>query len=260
MTKCLFSLLTAAALVGCTINATGPSDNAENPLGTQSGFCNAWAKAACNNTVVKNCNEVDQNTCIVNQASFCETLVPAGYNSKRAQDCINAVKAAYADAQLDATELDVVLRLGGDCSHLVAGPDKVGEACSQQNDCNTVNNYTCVIKAGDDSGTCEIPQIQANGEPCDGPAMVCNDAAYCDGQNCLVRKPDGKTCSYDAMCVDGDLCDMSASTDGSGTCSAKLDLRASCTDDSQCASAICLSGKCTSQVVLTVESSLCTNL
>lgn len=262
MNKCLIVLFTAFSVAACSGGATGPKDSADDAFRNQSTFCTAWAKAACNDTVVSNCDEVDKETCVENQSSFCETLVPStGYSSKRAKDCVDAVRAAYADAELDASDLDVVLRLGGDCAHLIAGGDKVGEVCSEPNDCDTVHNYTCVIKAGDSSGTCQIPQIQGNGEPCDGLAMVCNAEAYCDGDNCLVRKPEGKTCSYDAMCEDGDLCDIPAdSTDGTGKCAAKAALRATCSDDSECASNICLSGKCTSKVVLTSESSLCQNL
>jgi hypothetical protein len=255
-------MLAAGCLAACSGGASGPRQNVDTSLHNQSSFCTTWAKAACNDQVVTNCDEVDKDTCVANQGAYCETLVPSsGYSSVRAKDCIDAVRAAYADAELDAAELDVVLRLGGDCAHLVAGPDKVGEVCSEPNDCDTVHNYTCVIKAGDATGTCQIPMIQQNGEPCDGLAMVCNAEAYCDGQNCLVRKPVGKTCLYDAMCEDGDLCDISAdSTDGSGTCAAKLALRATCEQDSDCQSNICLTGKCTSKVVLTSESTLCQNL
>jgi hypothetical protein len=262
MKKSLFLLFAAGSLAACSGGATGPKQDADNTLRNQASFCGQWAKAACNDNVVSNCDEQDKEACVANQESFCETLVPStGYSSKRAKDCIDAVRAAYADAELDAAELDVVLRLGGDCAHLVAGPDKMGEVCSEPNDCDTVHDYTCVIKAGDATGTCQIPMIQQNGEPCDGLAMVCNAEAYCDGENCLVRKAAGKACAYDAMCEDGDVCNIpDDSTDGSGTCSAKLALRATCTQDSDCASNICLAGKCTSKVVLTAESSVCQNL
>jgi hypothetical protein len=264
MTKWLIAALALASVPACTIDATGPKQSVDATVKDETAFCTTWAKAACNSEVVSNCDEVDTATCVEHQSSFCQGLVPsAGYSSKRAQDCIDAVRAAYADAVLDADELDVVLNLGGDCAHLVAGPDKVGEACSEPNDCDTVDNYTCVIKAGDTTGTCQIPEIQDNGEPCDGPAMVCNPEAYCDGSNCLVDKPVGKACTYDAMCESDAVCDIASdSTDGSGTCAAKLNLQASCTDDSQCASGICLQAtlKCTSKIVLTDESSLCQNL
>jgi hypothetical protein len=262
MTKRLILLLAAGSLCACSGGASGPKDDSTSALRTQTGFCTEWAKAACNDLVVGNCNETSTETCISNQSAFCETLVPAnGYSSQKAQDCIDAVKSAYADAQLDDTELDVVLHLGGACAHLVTGASKSGEDCSESNDCDTVHNYACVIKAGDATGTCQIPQIEANGEACDSPAMVCNAAAYCDGSNCLVRKLEGKTCTYDAMCADGLLCDIpSDSTDGSGTCAAKLDVRATCTDDSQCASNICIGGKCTSKVILGAGNALCDNL
>jgi hypothetical protein len=253
--------LAALSVAACSSDEPGPKTSAEDALRTEALFCNAWAKAACNDDVVSNCDEVDKATCVQHQAAFCQGLIPFGYSPKRAQECLDAVKAAYADAELEADELDTVLHLGGDCSHLVAGVNVAGESCSEPTDCNTVKDYSCVIKAGEQTGTCQIPMVQANGEACDADAMVCNDEAYCDGYNCLVKRKTGKACTYDAMCAAGDRCDIPTdSTDGSGTCGPKLDLKQACTADAECASDICLAGKCTSKVVLTSESSLCVDL
>ncbi|HTQ04255.1 MAG TPA: dickkopf-related protein [Polyangiaceae bacterium] len=267
MTKCLILPLALFAVSACTVEASGPKDTVDPSIRDQSAFCTTWAKAACNDTVVANCNEVDTATCVEHQSAFCQTLVPStGYSPSQAQDCIDAVKAAYADAQLDATELDLVLRLGGACSHLVVGPSKQGEPCSQDSDCDTTKNYSCVIKGGDAQGTCQIPVIQANGAPCDGLAMVCGAGAYCDtdsGDNCLTDKKQGAKCTYDAMCGDGLRCNIPTdSTDGSGTCDAKLANKATCTADTDCAAGICRSDTmiCTSKVILTGADPICNDL
>lgn len=267
MTKCLIVPLALLAFSACTVEASGPKDTVDPSIKNQSAFCTTWAKAACNDTVVANCNEVDTTTCVLNQSAFCQTLVPeTGYSPSQAQDCIDAVKAAYADAALDATELDTVLRLGGPCAHLVVGPAKQGESCSQDADCDTTRNYSCVIKGADTNGTCQIPSIQANVAPCDGLAMVCGGGAYCDvsdnGNNCLVTRAKGKTCAYDAMCADGLRCNIPADSTDGGTCDDKLANKASCSSDSECAVGICRSDTmvCTSKVILTGVDPICANL
>jgi hypothetical protein len=264
MTKCLIVPLALLAFSACTVEANGPKDTVDPAVKNQQAFCTTWAKAACNDTVVANCSEADTATCVLHQSAYCQTLVPdIGYSPDQAQNCVDAVKAAYADAALDATEALVVLRLGGACSHLVAGPAKAGEACSADTDCDTTKNYSCVLKGGDAAGTCQIPTIQANGAPCDGLAMTCGGGAYCDGENCLVKKAKDKACTYDAMCADGLRCNVPAdSTDGSGTCDDKLAPKAACSFDGECASGFCYENTmvCTTRVVLTGADHICDNL
>ena len=204
------------------------------------------------------------------QKAHCSAIVPLGYKSTNADECISAVGRAYADSDLNKAELDVVLNLGGDCSHLVEGASGEGGSCMATTDCNTVKKYVCVVKAGNDEGTCQIPKIQGPGEPCDEPAQVCDTGAYCAGNddagyNCLVTKSAGKACTYDAMCDTTDLCDLGASTDGvTGKCAPKLERSDTCATSSECASGICLQGStksaCADSVKLTFGSPFCTDL
>jgi hypothetical protein len=261
MQKSLIFSLGLAFLAGCSSDEPGPKKLEDNSLRTEASFCQAWARAACNEDVVGNCDEVSESACVDRQATFCEDLVPAGYTATNAAECIEAVGDAYADAELDAAELDVVLRLGGACSRLIAGPYEEGESCGEPNDCDTVRGYTCVIKAGEETGTCQEPQFQGKGEPCDALAMVCEEGAYCDGENCLVTKAEGQRCTYDAMCEDGTRCVIPVDAT-EGVCEPKLANRVDCTADAECASGICLPStmKCQANIVLTAESSLCLDL
>jgi hypothetical protein len=261
MQKTLIFSLGVGFLAACSSDEPGPKKLEDNSLRTEASFCQEWAEAACNEDVVGNCDETSESACVERQAAFCEDLVPSGYSSVHAADCIEAVGDAYEDAELDADELDVVLRLGGACSQLIAGPDEEGESCGEPNDCDTVHGYTCVIKAGEETGTCQEPQIQGKGEPCDAQAMVCEEGAFCDGENCLVTKSEGDECSYDAMCEDGTRCVIEIDAT-EGTCEPKLANRDSCTADSECASGICLTSTmtCVAKIVLTAESSLCIDL
>lgn len=265
MKKLLFLSLGLAAFAGCSSDASGPKDRVEtDTLKDRASFCKAWATAACNDDVVDSCQATDKDTCIAAQKAYCTDIVPLGYKSTRAQECIDAVGRAYADSELNKTELGLVRRLDGDCSHLTEGGSAEGSPCMDSTDCNTIKNYTCVIKAGNDTGSCQIPKIQGPGEPCDEPAQVCDTGAYCagsdtDGYNCLVTKAEGKACTYDAMCDTSDLCDPDT-----GKCAPKLARSATCSADEECASGICLQGStkkaCADSVKLTFGSTYCADL
>lgn len=271
MKKLLILSLGLAAFAGCAVDAAGPKRTEDTSLKDRGSFCKAWAEAACNDDVVDSCQAPDQETCIAAQKAHCTMIVPPGYKSTRAEECITAVAHAYDDAELDKADLDLVLNLGGECSHLVEGVSGVGGSCLLPTDCNTVKGYSCVIKAGNPEGTCQIPDSQGPGEPCDEPAQVCDPGAYCagsdeDGYNCLVTKAQGKACTYDAMCDTSALCDKSASTDDglTGKCGPKLERSATCTKPEECASGICLEAStksvCADAVRLTIESSYCADL
>ena len=271
MKKLLILSLGMAAFAGCSSDASGPKlDETDNSLKDRGSFCKAWANAACNEDVVDSCQAADADACIAAQRNYCVSLVPAGYKSTHADECIAAVKRAYDDAELNKTELEIVLKLGGDCGRLVDGGSAEGVSCTVSTDCNTVKGYECVIKAGNSEGTCQVRKIQGPGEPCDEPAQVCDTGAYCagnddDGYNCLVTKPTGKTCTYDAMCDTSDLCDVSGSSDGvTGKCAPKLERSDTCATNEECASGICLQGStksaCADSVKLTFGSPFCTDL
>jgi hypothetical protein len=264
MQKWLIYSLGFGLLTACSSDELGPKDLADNSLKSEASFCKEWAKAACNDDVVTNCDEVDTSTCVEHQSSFCEDLVPTGYSSNRAEECINAVRDAYEDAVLDADELEVVLNLGGDCSHLVSGGYREGENCTEHNDCDTVHDYTCVIKPGDETGTCQVPNLRGPAKSCSAAEDICEEGTYCDsGNHCVEPDSTGAECTYDAMCPQDDHCAIpSGSTDGIGECTPKLENKATCATDGECQSGICLetTGKCTSNIVLTGESSLCVTL
>jgi hypothetical protein len=109
--------------------------------------------------------------------------VPDGYVSTQAETCLAAVQKAYSDGTLTATEIATVRHLGAPCDHLIKGPEAKGEACTVDNDCDTVENYVCVMKAG--VGACAIPTVVDNGTSCKAPEATCNPGFYCDKNNCI---------------------------------------------------------------------------
>jgi hypothetical protein len=258
--KRLLIVLTAACWFGCSSDQPGPGVE-EDKFKNTAAFCKEWAEVACNDLVVDRCNGTHSG-CLESQQSACEVIVPLGYESTYAEDCLNAVEDAYEDAELDAEELDVVLRLGGPCQTLIDGGQDEGEICTSSFDCDGVNGYECVIKADETSGTCQVPVEAGGGEQCDEADVVCEDGFYCNGSDCLIRRDETDECTGDAMCAAELRCDIAADAT-EGVCEPRLENGQMCAGNDECASSICIGATnkvCASNVVLTVESSLCDTL
>jgi len=260
MKRLLLPLVLGVGWFGCSGDQPGPGAE-ESKYKSESAFCTEWAKVVCNELVVSRCNGT-RSGCIESQTSACGVVVPLGYDPTYAEDCLNAVEDAYADAELDAEELDIVLRLGGPCATLVDGGEGEGDGCAESFDCDGVNGYECVIKADETTGTCQVPVEAGGGEQCDEPEVVCEEGFYCNGSDCLIRRDETDACTGDAMCAAELRCDI-ATGETEGVCEARLSNGQACTGNDECASSICNGATnkvCASNVVLTVESSLCDTL
>ena len=251
----------SVSVLGCS-----STDSEPDPFATVPQFCQAWGKAACSSTTVANCAGVDKTTesltqaCVDSQQAFCETLFVgvAGYSSRNASACLSGVKSAYADGTLNADEITTVRHRGAPCDKLIKGPQGVGETCTVDDDCNTLDDYLCVIKAG--AGTCQIPELVPNGDACDAPAASCNSGYYCDGDNCVASKAAGKACTDDFQCVSGLVCDPDTAK-----CIARVS-QTDCTEDADCTTNVCSipsgasTGKCVNTIILTSTAKLCEDL
>lgn len=250
-----------AIAVGCSAK-----DPAVDPYATVSGFCEGWAKAACNATVVANCAGADKATseltsqCVESQQTFCEGLVPSsGYSSEQASTCLAAVKSAYADGKLNADEIAIVRHRADPCNHLIKGPKDKGEECSTDDDCDTLKDYVCVMKGG--TGSCQIPTVVDNGDSCKAPDAACKPDHYCDsGSHCVQSSDVGDSCTDTYQCLNGLDCDADKQQ-----CVMRVDPK-KCTQDSDCPTGVCDmavgadTGKCVSLVPLTLTDSLCKDL
>jgi hypothetical protein len=265
MKFCAIFLCLVAGIAGCSSKTTPP-----DPYATVSGFCEGWGKAACSTTVVLNCSgadakdvtDVQTNKCIAKQQFFCEGLVPDGYVSTQAEACLAGVQKAYSDGTLSATEINTVRHLGAPCDHLIKGPKGKGETCTVDNDCDTVENYVCVLKAG--VGACAIPTVVDNGTSCKAPEATCNPGFYCD-KNCIASAAQDEDCAHDYECGTGLVCTIPAGSD-TGTCTAPVP-QTKCTADQDCISSkVCdiaaggTMGTCVSRITLTPDTSLCGDL
>jgi hypothetical protein len=255
-----FSFLLALALglavaAGCSSEQPGPGDS-NSRIRTESGFCTEWARVVCSANVVSACDFEDVDACREWELQYCLDLVPPGYQSSRyAQECLNAAKTAFSDANLTASEASEVLNLGGDCSRLVDGETDEGDPCSSDFDCNMVEENRCVIKPGFIEGTCQIPEDVGGGERCDDPAAVCEEGFYCDGRNCIAVLVDDEVCTNDAECGSAALCVLGG--DASGLCTPKHEAREACTTDQECLSGFCVNDTCRLDVDLSLDVPFC---
>jgi hypothetical protein len=264
MKKSLLALVVLAFTlpVGCKVE-----DDAPDPLARRTGFCEAWAHNACQPLVVEDCNTSAED-CEATQSDFCLSIIPENYySSKHATECLGAVKAAYKDGDLTAAELSIVIKLGAPCDKLSKGTSQDGESCEKNDDCDTAGGFTCVIKLGAASGTCAEPQEVGPGEACDGPAQVCGEDNFCNGENCVAYKKTGAACEADYQCKPEDHCVIDATVDPpAGTCEVRAEASADCSSDDDCQSHLCMvasgntEGKCASLIRLSLNEPLCDNL
>jgi len=260
--KFSFVLLCLSAASGCS-----SSDGSSDPNGTVSGFCENWGKAACSSKVVLACSgkaKVDADltdACVNSQQAFCEGLLAAttGYSPQKASQCLAAVQKAYSDGQLTAEEVATVRHRGAPCNQLIKGPQGKGESCSKDDDCNTLQNYLCVLKSGE--GTCQIPTLVENGDPCSGPGDACNTGYYCGvDEACVKSKAVGKACMATFECETGLDCDVDT-----GKCATRVDAT-NCMQDNDCTTNVCdipvgaSAGRCVESITIASSSSICEDL
>lgn len=251
---CSFLLaLGLAVAAGCSSEQPGPGA-ANSRIRTESAFCTEWARGVCSSNVVEACEYADGvDGCRDFYLGYCLDLVPEGYSSRHAQDCINAAKTAFSDASITAEEASEVLNLGGDCSRLVDGGTGEGDPCASDFDCNMVEDNRCVIKPGDLEGTCQIPVPVGGGDRCDDPATVCEDGFFCDAEDrrCFTILEGDDPCTNDAQCGSAALCVLGG--DATGLCTPKLETQGECTLDGECISNFCVSGRCRERVQLSLD-------
>jgi hypothetical protein len=254
-------LLTLTLPFGCNSEEDAPPD----PLAKREGFCEAWAKSACQQTVVDACDSGSIDDCVDAQSDYCLSLIPESYGSKRAKECLAAVKAAYKDADLTSEELEIVLKLGAPCDQLSKGIVEEGGTCEGPNDCNTAGGFVCVTKLGAAEGSCEEPEEIPAGNDCSGDAAVCAEGYFCNGDDCVARRATGKACDGDYECKVEDRC-VFATEGEPGVCTARVELNEACTADDDCQSHLCViesgatEGECASRIRLSRSEPLCDHL
>jgi hypothetical protein len=236
----LLSLSASLAFSAC-------SSSDDDEPSTPESFCARWARAACSPEVVSACQAADDGECQQSQAAFClSTLPPGGFSGARADRCIDAVEAAYEDADITSDEIHTVLRFAAPCDQLVRGLSAEGEACDSRSDCDAPAGFDCVFKGDASMGTCQLPETIAAGRDCSAPNAVCEPGFYCNGENCIAGENVGDPCTYHAQCGPEGYCDATAAL--TSLCQARTGVGSACGFDEQCASGVCYRFSATEQV------------
>lgn len=257
--------------IACTsVSHTG------SKLSTVEGFCQKWAEAACNDLVAERCAADTIDDCVAGASAACEARMPEKkFKGTNAKACLDAVKKAFEDAQLDVPERDVVVRLAAPCDQLLSGSGEGGDPCDEDSDCNRVEGFACVYKTPSAPGECRKPLAVGGGGDCTPINAVCDPGYYCNGENCIVGKSAGAECSADVPCKEDYLCQAQAAGDAGAdsgvataisTCVSKAALSDDCSADADCQSDMCdisaglTAGKCARVIVLSTNEPICQDL
>jgi hypothetical protein len=245
-------LILAMTLASCSLEE-------ENDVSTASSFCRRWAAAACSEDVVSACQAADEDDCRASQASFCLSQLPAtDFSAVRADECLDAVKDAYEDADLTSDELAVVTRFAAPCDRLVRGSSAEGQTCESSRDCDGPG-LECVFKRGLPAGSCQFGESVGAGQDCSAPNAVCEAGFYCNGDNCIAGEKLGDPCASHAQCGTTGYCGLTS------VCEARRAVSESCGFDEQCASGLCYEFSasdrvCTDRVRLSRSEPVCEDL
>jgi hypothetical protein len=244
--------------ISASFGACASSDD-ETP-DTPSSFCERWAVAACSDDVVSACQAADDRDCQASQRRFCLDQLPAGeFSGARSAQCIDAVEAAYADADISVDEIFTVLRLAAPCDRLVGGLRREGETCADRLDCDSPEGFDCVFKDGQNTGTCQLPQSVGAGQDCSAANAVCGPGFYCNGDNCIAGERPGEACTSHEQCGSTGFCGLTS------VCEPRLTVNSPCGFDEQCATGLCYSFSptmqvCTDRIRLSRSEPMCADL
>jgi hypothetical protein len=253
-----------ATFLSCSGSAEDPEAQRLALVADAAGLCDEWAKAACNETVIRRCAARDAAACEATQRRYCERLVPAeSYDPADAWACVEAVRSAYQDGELTRTERGVVAELASPCAALFEGDKKEGQSCARSSECDGNEGLSCVTRAGHALGTCQFAELIDGGYECQREYQECAHGFYCDGTHCLARGSSGDACSEETPCAKALNC---VEQDARRVCRPKLASGESCSAEDECASGLCVRtpgaerGWCAATLVLSPIEAQCDHL
>jgi hypothetical protein len=251
--------LTCLLAISLVVAACSSSED-DGPQ-TAADFCSSWAEAACSDEVLSVCQAAGVDDCRRTQTASCMAQLPPGeYSGQRAEQCLDAVEAAFEDADITADEVGAVFQLRAPCDQLVRGFAGEGQECTSREDCDAPAGYDCVFKGDQQlTGTCRLPVSVGAGQDCSAPEAACGAGFYCDGENCIAGESAGEACSSHRQCSSTTFCSLTS------VCEARLPLNQACGFDEQCASGLCYEFSptrrvCTDRVRLSPSEPICDDL
>jgi hypothetical protein len=249
------ALLTVSVVVAgaaCTLNP-GP----KYPFVTS--FCEARATAECSTAVILACALPSMSTCVSNREQICVASQPPNtdYDPDPAQGCVNAVMAAYADAEVTLAESQAI---DSACGPVFSGPGAQGAPCQVDTDCQSSGGLQCVLAPASAQGTCQVPMMVEGGGSCAQPNQQCVSGFHCGvTANCDIDRLAGEPCDPNDPCGVGLACAAS------GMCQSKSPDGTTCTSGDECLNGICnkgataTTGLCVSEITLSPTEPFCTD-
>jgi hypothetical protein len=236
----------AASLAHCSSTPVAPPPP---KFPDAASFCTGWAQAECSDKVIQVCAATGKDQCVTKRQARCTATIvqpqtQAGhtYDNTKAETCVNAVAAAYADASITSDEQAAI---DAACALVFSGTVAKGSPCSVDADCRQADGLGCVVHAaapveGGSSGPpgiCQVPVSVSAGQSCTAVDAVCAAGYHCGlTSHCDADGQAGEACGLTAPCATGFQC---AST---GLCEAKIADGKACTTGTECAHGICLEG------------------
>jgi hypothetical protein len=243
--------LLAGLLTQCTVKTTTEEQPLKYP--GSGSYCAGRAQAECSDQVIAACAASGKDRCVASRQTVCLNAVPPGktFDPAKAEECVNAVGAAYANAVLTKDE---ITGYTATCTQVFDGTGIKDGACQSDGDCKQSAGLRCVVAAGSAAGTCQVPRTIAAGDTCATADALCADGYHCGTtQHCEINAGSGEACSAVVPCKAAFKCSAA------GLCEAKLLDGATCTAAAECANGICAEGAnlCASQITLSLNEPFC---
>ena len=272
-------VLAIAAFNGCGDDSKPQADPDKYPGIEQ--FCNAIAEVQCTKDVTENCAlssiadcvGVVQNDCRGSRSALTSNFNTEKYNPKKAEPCIDKIKATFADAVLEVAELRAIEDSCAPTFSLNAGQ---GFQCQRNADCADTAKQKCFFTAPG-VGTCEVAVAVGGGQDCSGAGSLCPDDQFCFsnpevGTICKAKQKTGQKCiEVTQPCDPANFCQGGKDESGNDValCNSKYGGGAVCQTDDQCVDGLCLTiftkdapkgrGICSRKIIFSSGETYCDN-
>ncbi|MSP63699.1 MAG: hypothetical protein EXR72_25805 [Myxococcales bacterium] len=186
------------------------------------------------------------------------------YTVERAPGCVDAWRAAHADGELKANEIDVAVMASAmrTCERVFQGTVMEKMPCASDFEC-AGDAFLCdeIGAVGPMSPKlCARKVDKKKGDFCANPGEVCEVGTFCADVNklatCVARRAKTEACGDTAPCLEDGRCDT-------GTCKERLVIGQSCVANEECAPAapLCLevsgSKSCLSSLTFGTKAPIC---
>lgn len=244
------SLLLGAILLGapgCGDDDQPETKVVEEPYPDFASFCNGVARAQCTKAIQDACSldSTSDSECTAEVTRACtnrdsditrDIKSTGNYRKDKAQNCIDAVSAAYAKANITKEDHSNIRKA---CDVVFRGKSAVGFDCDDDLDCDD-GTFCYRADLSSAKGTCEKPAETAKGDDCSGKGSLCTTGLYCTPADkiCGGRPDAGKACSATKPCLETLAC-LNPDENGNGTCGDKKATQDECQSDIDCQSSYC---------------------